>query len=110
MRIQPSPCCAGSMSARWRIALVAAAVLLAFGTAFTTRPTHDAAPVAVVRESRNRVYAPVRPQRPAIAPKPLRSFSFHTFRYAPNSPVTFILKSSLIWIGTSLRSTLFTSL
>ncbi len=67
-------------------------------------------PDAAVRESRDRVYVPVRPQMPATTPKPLRSFSFHTFRYAPNSPVTFILISSLIWIGTSPRSTLFISL
>ena len=55
MKLEPSPCCAGaygSMSGRWRIVLVIAAVLLALGAAITTtRPANDDAPVAVVRES-----------------------------------------------------------
>jgi hypothetical protein len=54
MKIGPSPCCAGaygSMSGRWRIVLVVAAVLLALGAVITTQPSPNAPPVTVVRES-----------------------------------------------------------
>ena len=86
-----------------------------------TLPSDKAAPVPTNdRFSENRVgldhvsfsVAGLRSDRggPASAPEPPRSFSFHIFRYTTPPAVTFILKSSLIQIGTSLRSTPFISL